>query len=277
MQPAQDKFFNRHVFVHTHVEKCGGSTLVRHLRTLLGDQHVFDARFSRPIKSRKNIGLEPKIYKHLANIRALSGHLPYNTRLAKIFPNTKWAGHFLPLEILPCFRKKPLYIASVRHPTEQLQSFFRYLKTRPHHPTYNDGIKNNDFDEFIQTLVLKKSSKINNRICSQVTGVKNSSSILEEAKNSFDQKYLAIVPYNKTHELANVLAETLHLPKVENRIVNSSLPGDDILPSKKTLMLLEKSCQHDIQLYDYVIKGYEEKLKNAKKHLQHLLNSNMAT
>jgi hypothetical protein len=267
----QEKFFNKHVFIHTHVEKCGGSTLVRHLRALLGDQHVFDARFSSPIKSKKNTRYNLKNRVPLANIRALSGHLPYNTRLAKIFPNTKWTSYFFPLEILPCFRKKPLYIASVRHPIEQLQSFFRYLKTRPHHPIYNDGIKNNDFDEFIQILVLKKSSKINNGICSQITGVKNSSSILEEAKNSFNHNYLAIVPYNKTHELANVVAEALQLPHVENCIVNASTPGETIIPSKKTLMDLEEKCRYDIQFYDYVLNGYQEKLKNSKEKLHHLL------
>ncbi len=257
------------MFIHTHVGKCGGKTLTSYLETLLGNQHVCDVRLAGAVI--KDIDWRSRNYNYLTNVRLLVGHFWYDTPLAKIFPNTKWASRFLPLEALPCFRKKPLYIASVRHPVERLESFFRYLRTRPGHNAYNEGIKNNNFDQFIDILILKNNSKIKNGICSQLTRCHNSPNLFEQAKNALDHHYLAIVPYNKTHELANILAEVLLLPKVENRIVNPSTPGKKIIPRKETLMVLEENCQYDIQLYDYILKEYQAKLENAKLHLQLLL------
>ncbi len=266
----QEKFFNRHVFIHTHVEKCGGSTLVRHLRTLLGDKHVFDARSCKPVKTKKNTRY-PELSKHLSDTKLLSGHLWYGTPLAKVFPKTKWSNSIIPLEIFPYFRKKPLYIASVRHPVDRLESFFRYLRTRPGHNAYNEGIKNNNFDQFIDILISKNSPKIKNGICSQLTRCHDSPNLLEKAKKSFDHSYLAVVPYNKTHELANMLADVLQRPRVENRIVNPSAENEKATPSKATLAFLEKNCQDDIQLYSYILNNYQAKLIKAKQQLCHLI------
>ena len=267
---SQEDFFNKHVFVHTHVEKCGGSTLVQHLRTLLGDKHVFDARSLKPNKIERN-GHYTKPGNHLSDTRLLSGHLWYGTPLAKIFPKTKWANSLIPLEILPYFRKNPLYIASVRHPVDRLESFFRYLRTRPSHNAYNEGIKNNNFDQFIDILISKNSTKIKNGICSQLTRSHDSPNLLEKAKKSFDHNYLAVVPYNKTHELANMLADVLQRPKVENCIVNPSAPNEKSIPSKETLAFLENNCQLDIQFYSYILNNYQAKLIKAKEQLCHLI------
>lgn len=263
MTPLHNEFFNKYLFIHTHIEKCGGSSLLRHMTTLLGDKHVYDLRPLPPIKVNQLLKEYPEIKKNKHNIRLFSGHIWYNTPWEKLFSRTTF----------PYYKKRPLYIASVRQPIERLNSFFRYLKANHTHPYWKRANinKNNNFDEFIQELILNNHMKAKNGISMQLTGCSNSTNLLEKAKKSFEQDYFAIVPYNKTHELANMISEVLELPKVEDHIINLNSSEKKIIPSQETIALLTERCRDDIEFYDYVCKGYEEKLAKAKIHLQNLL------
>lgn len=267
----KNTLFDKHVFIHTHIEKCGGSTLLQHMTTLLGNQYVYDLRASRPRPAKEILQRYPDIQKKMPNIRLLSGHIWYGTPWAKLFPNSRWISKLLPPNTFSYCRKQPLYIASIRHPIDRLNSFFRYLQANPDHVDYNETVKNNDFDQFVQELVQTDNLKSKNALCMQITRSRTSLNLLEKAKNAFNQHYFSIVPYNKTHELANMIAEVLELPNVENCIVNLNRSEKKIIPRQETIALLTERCREDIELYDYVCKGYVEKLANAKKHLRKLL------
>lgn len=265
MSPLQKAFFNKYIFIHTHIEKCGGSSLLRHMTTLLGDKHVYDLRPLPPLGMEQLLKEYPEIKKNISNTHLLSGHIWYNSPWAKLFSK----------KAFPYRKKRPLYIASIRHPIERLNSFFRYLKANPTHPYWgrNNPIENDNFDQFVQELILNDNVKTKNEISMQITRRRDSINLLEKAKYSFDHNYFAIVPYNKTHELANIIAETLQLTEVENCIVNLNTSKKIITPSKETLALLEEKCSDDIQLYDYICKGYQEKLAKAKAQLHKLIGN----
>lgn len=264
MTSFEKTFFNKHIFIHTHIEKCGGSSLLRHMTTLLGYQHVYDLRPFPALSMGQLLEKHPEIKKNRVDTRLLSGHIWYDSPWSKLFSK----------KTFPCDKKHPLYIASVRHPIERLNSFFRYVKANPTHPYWqiNNRIKNDSFDEFIQELIFNDNIKTKNEISMQITRCRDSVNLFQKAKNSFEHNYFAIVPYNKTHELANMIAEVLKLPHVEDCIVNSNNLEKKIIPSKEIIALLEEKCSEDIKLYDYVCKNYQEKLVMAKDQLLRLVN-----
>lgn len=269
MKSSLNAFFDRHMFVHTHLEKCGGSTLLHHLTTLVGKEHTLDLR---PFLDKESFQGYREIQKKGHAIRLLSGHFRYNSGWAKLVPNERWFSKVIPPLFAPFCRKRALYVASVRHPIDRLNSLFRYLKTRPRHYLYNYHVINNDFDGFIQSLVANNNQLVNNGMCAQLAKCAPGPSILEKTKKAFDQHYFAIVPFNKTHELANRLANVLQQPAVKEATINRSDPGEKVIPSQATIALLEKKCHDDIQLYDYIGNTYSKKLDAAEKYLRHLLN-----
>lgn len=273
MALSKNVFFDNYIFIHTHIEKCGGSTLLQHMTTLLGNQHVYDLR-TPPVTTEKTLLKRyPEIKKRLPDIRLLSGHIWYNTPWTKFFPNSRWASKLLsPVRFSYC-RKQPLYIASIRHPIDRLNSLFRYIKANPSHAEYKNNSRNDNLDQFVQDLIAKDAIKSKNALCMQITHCRDPLHLLEKAKNAFDHHYLAIVPYNKTHELANMLAEVLELPQVENCVINSNTVKETAAFSKETLAILEERYSDDIQLYDYICKGYHAKLIKAKAQLHGLLHS----
>ena len=269
MKSSLNTFFDQHMIVHTHIEKCGGSTLLHYLTTLLGKNQSLDLR---PFLGKKRLKGIWEIQKKQHRLTLLSGHFSYNSTWTKLISNNRWAGRLTPALLNPYGRKQALYVASVRHPIDRLDSLFRYLKTRPRHHLYNQHVINNDFDSFIQTLVDSNSYLVNNGICAQLTKCPPESNMLAEAKKSFDHRYLAIVPFNKTHELGNMLADVFQLPSITEKVLNKSEPGEKVSPSRETIMLLEKKCSDDIQLYHYIVSKYPEKLIEANGYLKQLVS-----
>lgn len=82
--------------------------------------------------------------------------------------------------------------------------------------------------------------------------------------------YFAVVPYNKTHELAHLIADVLQLPPVVESLINPSDPNEIAIPSDETRALLEEKCHNDILFYQYMMSNYQEKLIQAKKQLAYL-------
>lgn len=256
------------MIVHTHLEKCGGSTLLHYLTTLIGKENALDLR---PFLGNKSFQGYREIQKKSQHINLLSGHFRYNSGWAKLVPNTRWPSNVVfPLLLLPLYRKQALHVASVRHPIDRLDSLFRYLKTRPRHYLYNQYIVNNDFDGFIQSLINSNNQLVNNGMCAQLAKCSPGFNVFEKAKKSFDEHYLAIVPFDKTHELANMLADVFQLSPVKEKILNKSEPTAKVTPSECTLNLLEEKCADDIQLYHYIQNNYLLKLNEAEKYLRFL-------
>lgn len=269
MKSSLAAFFDHYIFVHTHIEKCGGSTLLHYLTALLDKEHSLDLR---PFLGKRRFRGILEVQKKKQHLTLLSGHFPYNSPWTKLVSNKQWAGRCIPSLLNPFGRKQALYVASIRHPIHRLDSLFRYLRTRPRHHLYNQHVTNNDFNGFIQALVTNNSYLVNNGICAQLTRIPPGPHILEEAKKSFDHHYLAIVPYDKTHALGNMLANVFQLPMMTEKTLNKSAPGEKAILNQEMTSILEEKCHDDIQLYHYVLNGYQVKLASAEKYLRHLLN-----
>lgn len=251
-------FLSQHIFIHIHNEKCGGSTLEHYLTILFGRNHVVDLR---PYNSRRNfIQAYQELRKRKDEMVALSGHMPYSSLWIKLLTNKSRLNHWLPKSLDLTIHKKPCYISTVRDPVERLISLFRYLRIRPEHYLYNNYLANNDFDGFIQALIKDKRNFARNGMCEQISGKIFSAHPFEDAKKAFDENYLAIVPYNKTHELANTLAKALNLPLTQPQIINPTEITERVNMREETRALLQEKCADDAKLYLYVCKHYSSKL-----------------
>ncbi|MCD8499799.1 MAG: sulfotransferase family 2 domain-containing protein [Gammaproteobacteria bacterium] len=289
MKSNIDHFFNHHVFVHTHIEKCGGSSLSHHMTTLFGDDHFCDLRPYPAMSALKILKCYPEVREKMPRIQVLSGHIRYHSLWGTLFPcqgrfnrfvlamlllrhryqgifGVK-SGHFID-KWLSHYRKKPLYIASIRHPISRLESLFRYIRTRPEHGSYNQYVENNDFDGFIQHLMDTHSFRIRSEMCMMFSGQRQTSNLLADAKRIVDEQYFAVVPYDRTHELANMMAEVFQRPFVSAEIINASAVSEKAHATGKTRSLLEKACADDIQLYEYIMGRYAEKLNRAREQLK---------
>ena len=104
-------------------------------------------------------------------------------------------------------------------------------------------------------------------MCALFIGRRNSHQPLEEAKHAFHHHYFVVTPYNKTHELAYMMANFLQLQMVTEQVINPSDQQETAMPSAEILALLEEKCHNDILFYQYMMSHYQEKLDWAKKHL----------
>lgn len=270
MSSTHSTFFNKYIFLHTHIEKCGGSTLLYYLETLFGNEAVCDLRPYPPVCATQILKNNPHLQKQLPYIKLLSGHIHYDTIWPNLIPRNRWVSRLVSSSLSPYCRKKPLYIASIRHPIDRLISLFRYVRTRPEHMLYDENIKNNHFDRFIQKLIQTHSFRMNNEMCTLFIGRRDSLQPLEDAKHVFHHHYFAVVPYNKTHELAHLIADVLQLAPVVESLINPSDPNEIAIPSDETRALLEEKCHNDILFYQYMMSNYQEKLIQAKKQLAYL-------
>lgn len=292
MKSNIDRFFNHHVFIHTHIEKCGGSSLSHHMTTLFGDEHICDLRPYPAMSALKILRSYPEVREKMTRIQILSGHIRYRSLWGNLFPcKGRFNGFVLAMlllrhryqgllgvkvgrfmdKFLSNYCKKPLYIASIRHPISRFESLFRYIRTRPEHGSYNRYVENNDFDGFIQHLVDTHSFRIRNEMCMMFSRQRQTSNLLADAKRIFDDQYFAVVPYDRTHELANMIAEVFQKPFVQEKIVNASAASEKAHATGKTRSLLEKVCADDIQLYEYIMRRYPEKLNRSREELQRQL------
>lgn len=274
MSTKKTTFFNKYIFLHTHIEKCGGSTLIYYLETLFGKEYICDLRPYPPVSVKQILKHQPDIQKQLPHIKLLSGHIHYDTPWAKLIPNNLWINRFISRPLPAYFRKEPLYIASIRHPIDRLISLFRYVRTRPEHILYDKNIKSNNFDSFIQKLIQTNSFRMDNEICTLFIGRRDSRQRLQDAKNAFHDHYFAVMPYNKTHEFAHLLADVFQLPRVTESLINPSDPKETAAPSAATRALLEEKCRSDILFYHYMMNNYQEKLATAKWQLENLCKKN---
>jgi len=288
MKSNIDNFFNHHVFVHTHIEKCGGSSLSHHMTTLFGDEHLCDLRPYPPAVASELLRNYPEIRQKMPCIQVLSGHIPYRSSWGTLFPRRGRLSQVVLVFLLLChryqrkfrvknshfidqclshYRKKPLYIASIRHPISRLESLFRYIRTRPEHRSYNHYVEKNDFDGFIQNLIDTDSFRVKNEMCMMFSENPQHSNVLADAKRVFNDQYFAVVPYDRTHELANMIADVFQRPLVPAEIINASSASEKARATGRTLSLLEKACADDIQLYEYIMQRYPEKLNHAREQL----------
>jgi hypothetical protein len=216
-------FFSRHVVIHTHIEKCAGTSLVDGLRDIFGGAFCLDLR--RPDAPPGEMTRERCI-----GVRLLTGHFHYGDHLA-------------------AFDRAPLPIATVRDPVERLVSFLRFLRQSPDHPEYpNYG--DLPLSVSVERMVGDGSRFLGNGQCIALSGAPR----FEEARSHVEDKYLLVLPFRAASRIPGLFADALGLPRRRREIranVSETKP-DDLVPDPALARQIREMNAEDDLLFRWV-------------------------
>lgn len=116
--------------MHIHIPKCGGTTVTRYLKGLLGRENV--AHFGHRGQTAEFRRLAPEA---LERFQAVGGHIPYPRLREKLGPS-------------------PLYFTVVRDPFDLFVSYYQDVSTRQTHPLHQDAVRMGPLD-FLEHVARK--------------------------------------------------------------------------------------------------------------------------
>lgn len=120
--------------VHIHIPKCGGTTVTRYLRGLLGRDNV--AHFGHRGQTAAFRALSSEA---LVKFQAVGGHIPYPPLREKLGPS-------------------PMYFTIAREPFDLFVSYYQDVSTRRTHPLHRDAANMRPLD-FLEHVARKKLLK----------------------------------------------------------------------------------------------------------------------
>jgi len=232
-------FFDDRLFVHTHIEKTAGSTLVRGFSRAFGENRVYDLR---PGKLTKPEFL-PESDKD--SIYLLTGHFHYGAHD-------------------PFFDRAKLYVACVRPPFDRFRSYYNYVKVRPNHPGY-PSMAGKSFGQVVDEVLKSRDPRVN-VMTRALTGRRDVA--YDDIIAHLEQNYLLVCPHSRVNEALNALVrisggrvgrQDLYANKG-----NSEAP-EDIGELEARFDLANAS---DTMVYQYVNERYDAWLKHLDARLQ---------
>jgi hypothetical protein len=188
-------YFARHVFVHTHIPKTGGSSFVMGLRKILGPEHVCDLRAQSPSPHEMS-GEE------VDRIWALSGHFWFDTQERPI-------------------RRRKHHFLSIRDPVDRFISLYNFVREAKGHPGHDKyGIL--DIEDAFDYLKQHMPNAISNTICSMF-GPRSSKLLrrgepglvrrfdlkvtFEEALPKIERHYALVIPTKRVDDALRGIAD----------------------------------------------------------------------
>jgi hypothetical protein len=246
-------YFLDNVFVHTHVEKTGGSSFVVGLRSILGKDHVYDIRggFPRPYE------MSPK---ELPEIWLFSGHFWFDTQER------------------PIMRKKR-YFLTIRDPIDRFISCYNYVAAAKSHPGHlKYGVL--DLEGAYRYLRKNNPNAIFNRV-SAMFGERASHTepgqpgrvvrgrrpvTFEEASAKMEKHYALVIPMHRiedaVHRIGSVLG--VDVPAVER--VNVGIKRATEL-SRETLQEMQERNSEDYKLIAYFESAFDQHMADLPRRL----------
>jgi hypothetical protein len=239
---TQAAFFARHIVLHTHVEKCAGSTLCYALSRMFGTAQCLDLR--QPDAPRPE-ALTPA---ERAGVRLLSGHFR--------------AGSHEDV-----FDRRPVRIALVRDPIDRLLSFLGFLSRSPGHPEYpRFGALH---PEAAVAAMLAQDHRLTaDGQCRVLSGERR----FQAARRAVEEDYLVVLPHTRWLDVARLFAEALGLPRPNPRLHrNAAPPGLRPRLDPATEALLRAATAEDAQLVAWVEENADRLLARARERLAALV------
>ncbi|WP_372620581.1 hypothetical protein [Falsiroseomonas sp.] len=231
--------FARHVVIHTHIEKCAGSSVIEGFRRLFGPPACLDLRAADAPRPAK---LPPE---HRARIRLLTGHIHHG-------------GHE------EAFGRQPLYIATVRDPVARLVSFLGFLRRSVAHPEYARyaGVP---VEEAVRRMVSRRYSFVGNGQCMALARTPS----FEAARASIERNYLLVLPHASANRIPALFADAFGLPRPKQVIWVNATPAKppEIVPDEALAAHIHSLNAEDDRLYHWVLENEEALLARATERL----------
>lgn len=253
-EAAMAAFFARHLVIHTHIEKCAGSSLILGLSRVFGRDGVLDLR--RPgAPSPRSLPAE-----QFARIRLVTGHFYYAYPEVPVGrapahaggvrdPLARLAAYFSPGQRPMPGGRAPLYIATVRDPLARLVSYLGFVRRSPTHPKYA-SLGTLPIAGAVEVMLKEQSPFLRNGQCL----VLSRSPRFAAARASIEENYLVVLPYNAANQIPGLFRDAFGLPRPRQEVwVNAARePVPDLQPDAALAERLRGLNSEDQALFDWV-------------------------
>jgi hypothetical protein len=219
-----ETFFRTRVLLHTHAEKCAGTTLIGGLTKMFGATHDL-----RPGNNKRVHEMSPV---EREGIRLLTGHFHYGTH-----------GRF--------FARRPVYVATAREPLDRFGSYYRFVSARSDHPGFAN-VDGKTFDEVVNWYLDQTHNQATNYLLRFFSGATAPDDITVHVEN----RYAIIAPHNRVNELVAGIADVFGLPAPQPAHLNR---GDD-KPSDLRAETVDRFLQAnrgDQILYEFICRRFD--------------------
>ena len=232
-------FFGDYLFVHTHIEKTAGSTLVRGFSHAFGQNRVYDLR-PRKLTKPEFLSENDK-----NAIYVLTGHFHYGVH--DLF-----------------FDRAKLYVACVRPPLDRFRSYYNYVKVRPNHPGYPSMV-GKSFGQVVDELLRSREPRVNT-MTRALTGQRD---VAHDAVIAhLERNYLLVSPHSRVNETLNALVHISGGPPSGKELYankgNSEAPED--IGELEAQFDRANAC--DSMVYQYVSERYDAWLQELDARLE---------
>lgn len=189
------QYFSRNVFVHTHIVKTGGTSFVWAMRSILGEEHVYDTRGGKPRLNELSSEERRAIW-------LFSGHFWFDTQER------------------PIARRKR-YFVIIRDPVDRFVSLYNYVaqaKSHPGHAKY--GVL--DIEAAFRYLSENTPNAVFNSVCAMFgdrartrprqpgRAVRRSRPVpFEEARAVIERNYALVIPVDRIDDAVRRIGEVL--------------------------------------------------------------------
>jgi hypothetical protein len=245
LQKKEKNFFSYYLIVHTHIEKCAGTSLNIDIANLVGNDYSYDLR--HPELKR------PKFMNQVErdNIKFLTGHFHFKDHMT-------------------FFTKSPLYIATVRDPVERFVSFVQYAKEREQHPAHSLCIL--PPEECMEKLLSERNhGVVSNGQCMALSKART----FEHARKNIIDNYLIVQPFYSVKNISNLfyklLSDNNSFPVEANTYTNASKKNTVNLEPSTVKRIRELNSEDD-KLFKWVCEHENKLLRKAEKTLNYLLS-----
>lgn len=241
-----DRFFERNILVHTHLEKTAGTTLVEALAKMLGAAHVHDLR--RPGLPRAH-AIAPQDF---ARIRLLTGHEHFGS----------WHRS---LRTRDPKRRRPIYLACVREPYERFVSFLYYVQRNPGHPAHV-RLAGLSAGQAVAELIGERGSAARDYL-GDYFGAGRYVLRFPRARWNIEHRYVAVVPHMHVARLVECLARALGYPPPS---VDAHNVQERYVADRSGREAFVRANVLDYRIYEYVCSRFEHWLDDFGARLERM-------
>lgn len=229
---------SRMMLVYTHIPKCGGTTLDRIFIEMFGPLRHLRIDFAPGREHRLPTNLPEDVRNR---IDIVSGHFGYARQELEVF------------------RRKLLYIASVRDPVDRIISFYKFMSAKYlDHKTEKAAFFCRNPNDVIQDFIRTNHPIVRNQQCSYLGGID-----FETAKNNVEINYLFVSNLPRIQSLLDLVLPISSVDRVPEMVIHKKSSTDAITLDDSIVEKLRELTGEDRKLVTWLDATHDERYNNA--------------